>query len=46
MDKTVLNLDQLTVESFTVSDTSQRIAPGVIDTGCVTGCESGCAGPC
>jgi hypothetical protein len=43
MDKPVLNLDQLTVESFTVADTTQdATAPGIIDTGCMSDCVSGC----
>jgi hypothetical protein len=42
MDKPVLNIDDLTVESFTISDTNQASGPGIIDTGCMSDCASGC----
>lgn len=43
MDKPVLNIDQLTVESFTVSDAAnQEIGAGDVDTGCVSDCATGC----
>jgi hypothetical protein len=41
MDKTVLNIDLLTVESFTVSAASQDVV-GDVETGCVSGCATGC----
>lgn len=43
MEKPVLNIDQLTVESFTLSDApSQEIGAGIVDTGCMSDCVSGC----
>lgn len=42
MDKPVLNIDQLTVESFTVSDTSPETEAGIDETGCMSDCVSGC----
>jgi hypothetical protein len=46
MDKPTLNIEQLTVESFAVSDaeTSQGDQVGIIDTGCMSDCASGCGG--
>jgi hypothetical protein len=42
MDKPVLNLDQLTVESFTIETPSQDTEAGIVDTGCMSDCVSGC----
>jgi hypothetical protein len=44
MSKPVLNIEQLTVESFTISDPdpSQDAGVGIVDTGCMSDCESGC----
>lgn len=42
MTKPVLNIDELTVESFTISDTNQDIGPAIVDTGCMSDCVSGC----
>jgi hypothetical protein len=44
MDKPTLNIEQLTVESFTVSDsdTFQDAQVGIVDTGCMSDCASGC----
>jgi hypothetical protein len=41
MDKTVLNIDLLTVESFTASAADQDVV-GDVETGCVSGCATGC----
>ncbi len=41
MDKTMLSIDQLTVESFTTSTANQEVVADV-ETGCVSGCETGC----
>ncbi len=40
----MLNLDQLTVESFTTSDdfAQESANVGVVDTGCMSDCASGC----
>lgn len=46
MDKTVLSIDDLTVESFTISDADQEIGAGIVDTGCVSNCMTGCGGIC
>lgn len=40
MNKRVLNLDQLTVQTFTTSTADQPI--GDVETGCVSGCDTGC----
>ncbi len=40
MDKPVLNLDQLIVESFATLDTDPQ-TPAVIETGCLSGCGGG-----
>ena len=42
----LLNIEQLTVESFATSDadTYQDAQVGIIDTGCVSNCASGCGG--
>lgn len=42
MDKPVLNIDQLTVESFTLSAADQQLVTGDVETGCVSGCATGC----
>lgn len=44
MNEPVLNIEQLTVESFTTSDSyaSQDAQVGVVDTGCMSDCASGC----
>lgn len=44
MNEPVLNIEQLTVESFTTSDSdmAQYDQAGVIDTGCMSDCASGC----
>ncbi|HEU0302727.1 MAG TPA: pinensin family lanthipeptide [Longimicrobium sp.] len=43
MNKPELNLDQLTVDSFTTSDsTPESEAVGIVDTGCVSDCATGC----
>jgi hypothetical protein len=43
MDKTVLRIEDLTVESFTVSEANQEmVGPGIVDTGCMSDCASGC----
>lgn len=44
MNQPVLNIEELTVESFTTSDsdTSQADQVGIVDTGCVSDCASGC----
>jgi hypothetical protein len=46
MDKPTLNIEQLTVESFTVAnaETAQDNQVGIIDTGCMSDCASGCGG--
>ncbi|HLM67078.1 MAG TPA: hypothetical protein VK358_06080 [Longimicrobium sp.] len=46
MNKPVLNIHQLTVESFPVSDANQETGPADVDTGCVSGCATGCATGC
>jgi hypothetical protein len=40
MDKIVLSLDDLAVDSFTPS--SEEMVIGDVDTGCVSGCATGC----
>jgi hypothetical protein len=44
VNKPVLNIEQLAVESFTVSaqDASQALQVGDVDTGCVSDCATGC----
>jgi hypothetical protein len=42
VDKTVLSIDQLTVESFTTLAASQEAVVGDVETGCVSGCATGC----
>lgn len=47
MNKPVLNIEQLTVESYTTSDAdlpANQIGVGIIDTGCMSNCASGCGG--
>lgn len=41
MDKTVLRIDDLNVESFTPSAALQDVVADV-ETGCVSGCDTGC----
>lgn len=42
MNKRVLNLDQLTVQSFATSAVDQEIGAGDVETGCVSDCVTGC----
>ena len=42
MNKPELNLDQLTVESFTTEDSKPESGAGIVDTGCMSDCASGC----
>jgi hypothetical protein len=41
MDKTVLSIDDLAVESFTPMSVNQERTADM-ETGCVSGCETGC----
>jgi len=44
MNKPVLNIEQLTVESFTVEADTSQDQVGIVDTGCMSDCASGCGG--